>query len=753
MLKPKAGNFYSWLGILLVSHGALAVDAKNFSWNENYPKGLDLANVNGPDKLSTLSQIKWYQNQENWRKCIDLTEGKLTETSLGVWVSYVHLTCLSSYISEANAKNPNANVTKALSAFRKFENNKKTILNSPFTGHKEKLLNVFLDLGNLTLEKSRNQFDDLVDRNVELVDYMNQDQRATFYRLMGEMAWLRQKTDIAKSNFLRSYSFSPNPEVLKRLQSLQVDSILKLNKYLGNYVETEDEAKLWAKFSDASKKGESLKLAQYGSEFLNQFPGSSRVNGIRDEINNVYKRLLYRRGQKYTSSKSDYETELMKAPPQHILFWATEAYSRGYQDSSFMLAEKAADKWEGTPQAADALILAARSAYYLTKRSQAKTYLNTLIKSYSGNPASQEAQYLLGLLYYREGEYEKVINVYDQFLLSSGSDKWELQVRYWLWRSLKKIKSPRTTEIAETIFKNFPLTYYGLIVRMEEKKGLQNLLNKDVDNIQYQSWWTKKSEERWTRIKKLVEAGWLDEASSEIDFMPDPQLAAGYLVRAKIWDTAKLYNRSVQDYASAIDIDQTLLSRNYIKMVFPDLYRADVEKAEKEFGVSRNLVWSIMRQESSYMPRAVSPSNAFGLMQMLNPTARDTAKLLKVKKIVLPQDLFDPKTNVRFGAHFIARMTKKYKNVVPFAIASYNVGPGNLDRWLSHRADLEGWDKFGTNPDDDMWMDELPWAETSFYVKAVLRNYFLYKIIHENFDQMNFPLWTSEKPAAPAKSS
>lgn len=735
------------IGCLFSVH-AFALEQKSFSWGENFPKGLDLTSYSSPQKLSALSQIKWYQNKEDWRKCLDRAESKLNDTSLGIWISYVHLSCLSGFITSVNGKGTAADSARALTAFKKLESHKKNLLTSPFSGHKDKLLRTFLDLGKMSVEKSRHLFDELIDRNIELVDYMNQDQRGIYYRMMGEMAWLRQKNEVAKSNFLRSYSFSPNPDVLKKLQTLQVDSILKLSKYAGDYVETEDEASLWAKFSDASKKGESLKLAQYGSEFLTKFPGSSRVSTVRDEINTVYKRLLYRKGQKYTSSKSDYENQLMKAPPQYVLFWAQEAYSRGYQDSSFMLAEKAVEKWEGYPQAADALILAGRSAYYLGKRSEAKTYFNTLIKGHSGSSASQEAQYLIGLLFYREGDYDKVVSVYDQFLRSSGSDKWELQVRYWLWRSLKKINSPRSTEIAETIFKSFPLTYYGLVVRMEEKKGLQNLLVKPVEGIQYSFWWTKKNQERWARVKKLVELGWLDEAESEIDFMPDPQLAAGYLVRSKIWDSARLYNRSIQDYASAIDIDQTLLSKNYMKLAFPDIHRTDVEKSEKEFVVNRNLIWSIMRQESSYMPRAMSPSNAFGLMQMLNPTARETAKLLKIKEVNLPQDLYDPKTSIRFGAHFISRMIKKYKNVVPFAIASYNVGPGNLDRWLSHRTDLEGWEKYGGNPDDDMWMDELPWAETSFYVKAVLRNYFLYKIIHENYDKMMFPFWTAPATAA-----
>ena len=86
-------------------------------------------------------------------------------------------------------------------------------------------------------------------------------------------------------------------------------------------------------------------------------------------------------------------------------------------------------------------------------------------------------------------------------------------------------------------------------------------------------------------------------------------------------------------------------------------------------------------------------------------------------------------------------MLRKYKRVSPFAIAAYNVGPGNLDRWLRNRKDLKDLEKTGENRDNDLWMDELPWSETSFYVKAVLRNYLLYNIIHSKNDKLPHPPW------------
>lgn len=734
-------NLFVFVVVGLFVHQARGLETKLFKNTDSFPKALLLRDYKKPAKLKKISQIKWFQNNGQFQKCAQTAETLNQNQRFGVWIPYVHVSCLKSWLEQKKS----VKIKKALKSFQALERNKQLLLNSPFSGHQEKILSVFLELAKLSSEKARGQFESLIRRNADLVDYMSKKQRASYYQIMGEFAWLRQKNEIAKANFLRSYGFQKDSTVLKRLKSLKVDSLLRLDKYSKDFIQSKGEIDLWEKFSRASRKGQTYKVAKYGSEFLNKYPGSLRIDDVREGMNSFYKRLLYRRGKKYIASKNDYEKQLMKAPPQYILYWATEAYERGYQKSSHRLAEKAARLWGDHVQAAEALILAARSAFYLVKRSKAEKYLEALIEKHSGHKASQEAQYLLGLIYYRDEEYKKLINLYDQFLLSEGSDKWELQVRYWLYRSFKKIKSSRAKEMADALFANFPLTYYGLRVRMEEKGGLQGLLSKDLEEITASLWWTNHNKSRWQRVKKMIEAGWLDEAESEIDFMPDPQLASGFIIRAKVWQSAGLFNRAIKDYASAIDIDHSYMSRELLKTAFPKEYSSGVLSAEKEFSISQNLIWSIIRQESAFMPRAISPSKAYGLMQLLSPTAKETAKWLKVKKFKMPYDIFKPNQNIRFGTHFISRMMRKYKGVAPLAIASYNVGPGNLDRWLSHRTDLKDWHLIGASPDDDIWMDELPWAETSFYVKAVLRNYLLYKIIHEELNQLDSPPWKQAK--------
>ncbi len=725
------------LSILIYSTLTFALEVKDLGDGSNLPTRLELEKVSNPKSLDPLSQLKWYQKSNNWKECLSIGEKTQKDSALGVWVAQTYISCLkSSYQTKNSIK-----VAEAVEHFLNFKQ-QDLLLNSPFIGHKDLILNVFVDLAILSSKQDHTAFEALIKKGFYLVDHMVASQRASLYRAIGQFAWSQKQNDVAINNFLRSYSLEENPEVLARLKELKADKSLKLDKYTQTSLESDQEYKLWSRFKSSYDKGETIRLATRGVEFLNLHPGSHRTDKIRDGMSRFLKKVLYLRGKKYEAIKNDFETILLKAPPEYVLYWASLAYERGYQDSSYRLSSRAAEAWKDTSLAPDALLLAGRSAFYLAKRDEAQRYFETLIEKHSGHQATAEARYLLGLLLFREKSFDKVVPLYERFLTSKDSDKWELQVRYWLWRSVNKIKSDRADSVGESILNEFPLTYYGLIVRMSTKQNLQSLWTQGEPSAEkFKVWWTAHLDNRYERIKKLITLGWIDEAEYEILYLPDPQTATGYWFRSQLWEAAGLKSRALQDYSTLVHLDASYLNKNILEKAFPTLYANTVLKSENEFSVSKNLIWAIMRQESAFMPQAVSPSRAYGLMQMLAPTARETARWLRHSKFNVSRDIFKPEINIRFGAHFFSRMYGKYEKIAPLAIASYNVGPGNLDRWLSHRSDLSEWKSIGESLDDDIWIDELPWAETSFYVKAVMRNYLLYQIIYDKQNTLASPPW------------
>jgi len=117
-----------------------------------------------------------------------------------------------------------------------------------------------------------------------------------------------------------------------------------------------------------------------------------------------------------------------------------------------------------------------------------------------------------------------------------------------------------------------------------------------------------------------------------------------------------------------------------------------IHAAATRYNVDPDLIHSVISIESNFNPKAVSPKNARGLMQLMPRTA----ELLGVK------DSFDPEQNIDGGTHYLRDLLKKYKNDLTLALAAYNAGPESVDRY-GHRVP--------------------PYLETMKYVQRIAKTY------------------------------
>lgn len=100
------------------------------------------------------------------------------------------------------------------------------------------------------------------------------------------------------------------------------------------------------------------------------------------------------------------------------------------------------------------------------------------------------------------------------------------------------------------------------------------------------------------------------------------------------------------------------------------------------YGVDPYLVLAVMREESGFLPTAVSSSGARGLMQLLPSTARWIAE----DKLRIPyreESLLNPDYNIRLGTWYLAHLLDQFDGSLAWAVAAYNGGPGNLRRWTA----------------------------------------------------------------------
>jgi soluble lytic murein transglycosylase len=137
-----------------------------------------------------------------------------------------------------------------------------------------------------------------------------------------------------------------------------------------------------------------------------------------------------------------------------------------------------------------------------------------------------------------------------------------------------------------------------------------------------------------------------------------------------------------------------------------------VEEAHKTFGVDKNLIWAIMRQESLFDPWAISPSGAKGLMQLMDFTAREVSQRYRILNSV-----FSPRENILLGTAYLREMIEHWKGDWVRAIASYNAGPNRVRGFIQHA-------------DPYVFIETIPISETRNYVKRVLENYYTYRALN-----------------------
>jgi soluble lytic murein transglycosylase len=135
------------------------------------------------------------------------------------------------------------------------------------------------------------------------------------------------------------------------------------------------------------------------------------------------------------------------------------------------------------------------------------------------------------------------------------------------------------------------------------------------------------------------------------------------------------------------------------------------------------IIHAVSRQESQFDRTARSPVGASGLMQLMPGTAREQAG-----KLGLPYDqariTADPSYNIQLGSSYFQRIFNSFGSY-PLAIAAYNAGPGNVNKWLRANGDPR------TGAVDTVdWIEAIPFSETRNYVQRVLENAVVYDLMN-----------------------
>lgn len=111
-------------------------------------------------------------------------------------------------------------------------------------------------------------------------------------------------------------------------------------------------------------------------------------------------------------------------------------------------------------------------------------------------------------------------------------------------------------------------------------------------------------------------------------------------------------------------------SRKNLKKYLHD-YQGIIEQASAQFGIDAQFIQAIIKAESGFDHKAVSPKGAQGLMQLMPGTAGD----MDVR------DPFDPEDNIFGGVRYLSLLLKRFNNNKVLALAAYNAGPETVETY------------------------------------------------------------------------
>jgi len=157
-----------------------------------------------------------------------------------------------------------------------------------------------------------------------------------------------------------------------------------------------------------------------------------------------------------------------------------------------------------------------------------------------------------------------------------------------------------------------------------------------------------------------------------------------------------------------------------MKTVYPLHYEEIIKKYSKEYDLDILLVASVIRAESKFDSKAVSPKGAKGLMQIASITGNWASKELAIEDYN-EELLFNPDANIRIGCWYLNKLMKEFDNDIVHILAAYNAGSGNVSKWLRN----EKYCPDGTQ------LVEIPFGETKRYIERVERNYKIYNYLYE----------------------
>lgn len=153
-----------------------------------------------------------------------------------------------------------------------------------------------------------------------------------------------------------------------------------------------------------------------------------------------------------------------------------------------------------------------------------------------------------------------------------------------------------------------------------------------------------------------------------------------------------------------------------LKLIYPDAYNNEILTISDNETLEWYIFTALVREESHFQHKVISSAGAVGLSQLMPATAADVAARLRFSNY----NLKDANTNLTFGGWYLGNLQKRTE-VLSDALFAYNGGLTRVRRWREEYSDLP----------DDLFLEAVPFKETSHYGRKLLVSSVIYGYLYE----------------------
>lgn len=475
----------------------------------------------------------------------------------------------------------------------------------------------------------------------------------------------------------------------------------------------------------------------------------------RDEISLKLSEALIQMKQ-YKEARRLLEEVAGRTPrPDHwtaaLLSLGRLAVREGEEERLVQIEKRLADRFPTRPERAKLLFWI--GGFYEEKKQIEKAVqaYQRLIAEVPADPTAEDAVWKIGWIAYKTGRYGDVIKIFEDHLMQHPTSSLGGQFKYWVGRSAEQIGlSEEATrayqEACRSSLRSFYCQRAGVRLARLNTPGrppspppaparptgggeagppageplqteTMTLPPPSVSLSIGEANPALSRDRHYAMALELMALGLKPEAVLELTLLTERYAAD----RATALKMAELFYAAGHDHQSlrltrlyfqdVLDRGGDDIPRRFWEQAYPNHVVEWMQRGNLTISVDPYLVAAVIREESAFDPKAISKSGALGLMQLMPFTAEWVAAQVGLKTF-RQELLMDQATNIQLGAWYLHHLVQRFEGNVVLAVAGYNAGPEAVSRWAEEGVG-----------DLDEFIESIPFNETRYFTKRVVRSY------------------------------